>query len=38
MEQERKLCDDVDRVREFRYLGKRVSADDRCEAAGTART
>ena len=38
MEQEEKLCDDVETVREFQYLGDRVSAGGGCEAAVTART
>ena len=38
MEQEEKLCDDVETVREFTYLGDRVSAGGGCEAAVTART
>ena len=38
MEQEEKLCDEVETVREFTYLGDRVSASRRCEAAVTART
>ena len=36
MEQEGKLCDGVETVREFTYLG--ASADGGCEAAVTART
>ena len=36
VEQEETLCDDVDTVRKFTYLGDRVSAG--CEAAVTART
>ena len=38
MEQEEKLCADVETVREFTYLGHRVSAGGGCEAAATART
>ena len=38
MEQEEKLCDDVETVRELTYLGDRVSASGGCEAAVTART
>ena len=38
MEQEKKLCDEVETVREFTYLGDRVSAGGGCEAAVTART
>ena len=38
MEQEVKLCDEVEAVREFTYLGDRVSAGGGCEAAVTART
>ena len=38
VEQEEKLCDEVGAVREFTYLGDRVSADFGCEAAMTART
>ena len=33
-----KLCDEVETVSEFTYLGDRVSADGGCEAALTART
>ena len=33
-----KSCNKVETVREFTYLGDRVSADGRCEAAVTART
>ena len=32
-----KLCDEVETVREFTYLGDRVSAGGGCEAAVTAR-
>ena len=35
MEQEEKLCDEVETVNEFTYLGDRVSGG--CEAAVTAR-
>ena len=38
MEQEEKLCDEVETVRVLTYLGDRVSAGGRCEAAVTART
>ena len=38
MEQGEKLCDDVVAVRQNTYLGHRVSANGRCEAAVTART
>ena len=38
MEQEEKLCDVVETVREFTYLGDRVSAGGGCEATVTART
>ena len=38
MEQEEKLSDEVETVREFTYLGDRVSAGGGCEAAVTART
>ena len=38
VEQEEKLCDEVETVREFTYLGDRVSAGGGCEAAVTART
>ena len=38
MEQEEKLCDGVETVREFAYLGSRVSAGEECEAAITVRT
>ena len=37
VEQEAKLCDEVETVREFTYLGARVSAGGRYEAAVTAR-
>ena len=38
MEQEEKLCDEVVTVKEFTYLGDRVSVDGGCEAAVTSRT
>ena len=38
VEQKEKLCDEVETVREFTYLGDRVSASGGCEAAVTART
>ena len=38
MEQEVKLCDKVETVREFTYLGDRVCASGYCEAAVPART
>ena len=38
MEQEDKLCDDVETVWEFTYLGDKVSAGGGCEAAVTAIT
>ena len=38
VEQEFKLCDEVETVREFTYVGDRVSAGGGCEAAETART
>ena len=38
MEREERLCDEVKTVREFTYLGDRVSAVGGCEAAMTART
>ena len=38
MEQEEKLCDEVEIVREFTYLGDMVSADGGREAAVNART
>ena len=38
MEQEEKLCDEVETVREFTYLCDRVSAGGGCEAAVPART
>ena len=38
VEQEVSLCDKVETVREVTYLGDRVSAGVRCEAAVTART
>ena len=36
VEQEKKLCDEVETVREFTYLGDRVNAGGLCEAAVTA--
>ena len=36
MEQEVKLCDEVETVRKFTYLGDRVSAGGGCEVAVTA--
>ena len=38
MEQEEKLCDEMETVRKFTCLGDRVSAGGGCEAAVTART
>ena len=38
VEQEVKLCDDVETVREFTYLVDMVSAGGGCEVAVTART
>ena len=38
LEQEVKSCDEVETVREFTYLGDRVSAGGGCEAAKTERT
>ena len=38
VEQEDKLCDEVETVREFTYHGDRVSAGGGCEVAVTART
>ena len=38
VEQEEKLCDEVEAVRKFAYVGDRVSAGGGCEAAVTART
>ena len=38
MEQEVKLCDGVETVCGFTYLGDRVSVGGGCEAAVTART
>ena len=38
MEQEVKLCDQVEIVREFIYLGDRMSAGGGCEAGVTVRT
>ena len=36
MEQEKKLCEEVERVREFIYQGDRVSVGGVCEAVVTA--
>ena len=38
MEQEEKLCGDVETVRKFTYLGDGVSEGGGCETAVTART
>ena len=38
VEQEVKLCDEVETVSEFAYLGDRTSAGGGCEAAVTAST
>ena len=38
MEQAIKLCDEVEAVSEFTYVGDRVIAGGGCEAAVTART
>ena len=38
MEQEEKLCDEVETIREFTHLGDRVSVGGGCEAVVTART
>ena len=38
VEQEKRLCDEVQTIREFTYLGDRVSAGEGCEAAVTVRT
>ena len=38
MEQDEKLCDEVETVSEFTYLGDRVGAGRECEAAVTDRT
>ena len=38
VEQEERLCVEVETVREFTYLGDRVSAGGGCEATVTART
>ena len=35
VEQEEKLCDEVETIREFPYVGDRVSAGGGCEAAAT---
>ena len=37
MEQEERLCDEVETVIEFTYLGDRVNVGGVCEAAATAR-
>ena len=37
-EQEEKLCDEVETVKEFTYPGDSVSTGGRCEVAVTART
>ena len=38
VEQEERLCEEVETVGEFTYLGDRVSAGGGCEAAVTVRT
>ena len=38
VEQEEKRCDEVETIREFTYLGDRVSASGGCGVAVTART
>ena len=38
VEQDEKLCDEVENVREFTYHGDTVNAGGGCEAAATART
>ena len=38
VEQEQRLCDEVETVGEFTYFGDSVSAGGVCEAAVTART
>ena len=38
MQQNDKLCDEVETVREFTYLGDRVSSGGGCVVAVTART
>ena len=38
VEQEEKLCDEVETLREFTYLGDRVNAGGGCESAVTSRT
>ena len=38
LEYEKKLCDEVETIREFTYLDDRVSAGGGCEAAVTVRT
>ena len=37
MEQEEKLCDELETVKEFTYFGDRVSGGGGCEAAVTGR-
>ena len=37
MEHDKKLCDEIEAVLEFTYIGDRVSAGGGCEAAVTAR-
>ena len=37
LEQEEKLCNKVETLREFTYLGYRLNTDIRCDAAVTAR-
>ena len=36
--QQEVMCDEVETVKEFCYLGNRLNASERCEAAVTART
>ena len=38
VEQEKTLCDEVEKVKEFTYLGDRMRAVGGCEATVTART
>ena len=38
MEQDAKLCDEVDTVKEFTYIGDRESAGGGCEDSVNART
>ena len=38
MEQEEKLCDEVETVREFKYLSDMLGAGGVCDSAVTART